>query len=59
MIHGFLPLMLLAFMLGVAAGIIRERSGSTIPTIVVHVVHNILMVAFSYATTGWSARFPP
>lgn len=58
-IHGFPPILPLAIMLGVALGWIRERSGSTIPTIVGHVVHNALMVTFAYATTGWSAHLPP
>jgi membrane protease YdiL (CAAX protease family) len=58
-IHGFPPIFPLAFILGVALGWVRERSGSTVPTIVGHVVHNALLVAFAYATTGWSAHLPP
>jgi membrane protease YdiL (CAAX protease family) len=58
LIHGFPQILPLAFALGVAAGWVRERSGSTIPTIVAHVVNNVLMVGFSYWSTGWSARLP-
>jgi membrane protease YdiL (CAAX protease family) len=57
-IHGYPPLILLAFVLGLASGWVRERSGSVVPTLVLHVFHNIAMVAFSYATTGWAARLP-
>jgi membrane protease YdiL (CAAX protease family) len=57
-IHGYPALLLLGFAGGVAAGWVRERSASVMPTIVAHVVHNILLVTFSYATTGWTARLP-
>jgi membrane protease YdiL (CAAX protease family) len=57
-IHGFPAILPLAFALGIAFGWVRERSGSTVPTIVVHAVHNVLMLAASYLLTGWSARLP-
>jgi CAAX protease family protein len=59
LIHGYPPLVLLGFVGGVAAGWVRERSESVVPTVVAHVVHNILMVVFSYVATGWTARLPP
>ena len=58
-IHMYPPLFPLAFTIGVAFGWIRERSHSTAPTIVAHVVHNVLLVAFAYATVGWGAHLPP
>jgi membrane protease YdiL (CAAX protease family) len=58
LIHGYPPLMLLAFVLGLVSGWVRERSGSVIPTVFAHVSHNVAMVAFAYATTGWTARLP-
>ena len=58
LIHGYPPLILLGFILGLASGWVRECSGSVVPTVVLHVFHNIVMVAFSYAATGWTARLP-
>jgi membrane protease YdiL (CAAX protease family) len=58
-IHAYPAILPLTFAIGVAFGWIRERSGSVAPTIVVHVVHNVLLVAFAYATVGWGARLPP
>ncbi len=58
-IHAYPPILPLAFATGVALGWIRERSGSVAPTIVIHVVHNVLLVTFAYATVGWGARLPP
>jgi membrane protease YdiL (CAAX protease family) len=57
-IHGFPPILPIAFALGVAWGWIRERSGSTIPTLVAHVIHNVVLVAIAYATSSWMARLP-
>jgi len=45
--------------MGIGFGWIRERSGSTVPAIIVHALHNALMIALSYALTGWTARLPP
>ena len=58
-IHAYPAILPLAFVTGVALGWIRERSGSVAPTIVVHFVHNVLLVTFAYATVGWGARLPP
>ena len=58
-IHAFPPILPLAFAIGIGFGWIRERSGSTVPLIIVHALHNALMVALSYALTGWTARLPP
>ena len=38
-IHGFPAILPLAFILGLGFGWVRERSGSTVPTVVVHAVH--------------------
>jgi membrane protease YdiL (CAAX protease family) len=58
LIHGFPAVLPLAFALGVCLGWVRERSGSIVPTVIVHAVHNFGLVAVSYALTGWSARLP-
>ncbi len=58
-IHVYPPIFPLAFATGVALGWIRERSSSTAPAIVAHVVHNVLLVVFAYATAGWGAHLPP
>jgi len=57
-IHSFPPILPLAFAIGIGFGWIRERSGSTVPLIIVHALHNALMIALSYALTGWTARLP-
>jgi hypothetical protein len=57
-IHSFPPILPLAFALGVGFGWLRERCGSTVPLIIVHGLHNALMIALSYALTGWTARLP-
>jgi membrane protease YdiL (CAAX protease family) len=58
-IHGFPPILPLAFAIGIGFGWIRERSGSTVPAIIVHALNNALMIALSYSLTGWTARLPP
>ena len=57
-IHGFPAILPLAFILGLGFGWVRERSGSTVPTIIVHAVHNAALIAWSYYATGWTARLP-
>jgi membrane protease YdiL (CAAX protease family) len=57
-IHMYPPLLPLGFATGVVFGWIRERSNSIVPAIVAHVAHNVLMVAYAYATVGWGARLP-
>jgi membrane protease YdiL (CAAX protease family) len=39
-IHGFPAILPLAFILGLGFGWVRERSGSALPTVIVHAVHN-------------------
>ena len=51
----FIPL---AVIVGVAAGWIREKTGSTVVPIVMHVVQNIVVVLVSLLVTGWDARLP-
>jgi len=58
-IHVYQPLLPLTFAIGVALGWSRERSDSTAPTILAHVVHNVSMVVFAYVTAGWGAHLPP
>jgi len=58
LIHGFPLIWPLAFVMGIGFGWIRERSGSTVPTITVHALHNAALIAISYATTSWTATLP-
>jgi hypothetical protein len=58
LIHGFPPIVPLAFVMGLGFGWVRERTGSTMPTIAVHAIHNAVLIAISYALTGWTARLP-
>ena len=46
----FIPL---AVVVGIAAGYIRERTGSVVPTLVVHAFQNAVIVAASLLATGW------
>ena len=57
-IHIYPPLLPLGFAIGVVFGWIRERSHSIAPTVVAHVAHNVLLVAYAHATAGWGARLP-
>ena len=57
-IHGFPAILPLGFAIGVGFGWVRERSGSTVPTIVVHAVHNAVMIVWAYQQTEWTARLP-
>lgn len=58
-IHMFPAVMPLAFLLGLGFGWIRERSGSTIPVIIVHGLHNAVLIGWAYLAGGWTARLPP
>jgi membrane protease YdiL (CAAX protease family) len=58
MIHGYPPLMALAFVLGLGFGVVRELSGSSLPLIIVHVANNVLLSVLSLEATGWTARLP-
>ena len=57
-IHGFPAILPLAFILGLGLGWVRERSGSTVPAVIVHVVNNAVLIGWSYYATGWTARLP-
>jgi membrane protease YdiL (CAAX protease family) len=57
-IHGYPALIPLAFVIGLGLGAVRERSGSTVPGVIAHVVNNVALTALSYALTGWTARLP-
>jgi len=57
-IHGFPAILPLAFILGLGFGWVRERSGSTVPTVIVHAVHNVALIGWAYYATGWTARLP-
>jgi hypothetical protein len=57
-VHGFPAILPLAFIMGLGFGWVRERSGSTVPTVIVHAVHNAALIALSYYASGWTARLP-
>ena len=57
-IHGFPAILPLAFILGLGFGWVRERSGSTVPTVIVHTVHNAALIGWAYYASGWTARLP-
>ena len=57
-IHGFPAILPLAFIMGLGFGWVRERSGSTVPTVMVHAVHNAALIGWAYYATGWTARLP-
>ena len=45
-----LPLLLpVTFLFGIAAGWVRERTGSTLPFFAIHILNNVLMLAVAYA----------
>ena len=51
----FIPL---AVVVGVAAGWIREKTGSTVVPILMHAVQNVAVVLASLLVTGWEATLP-
>ena len=51
----FIPL---AAVVGVAAGWLRERTGSTVVPIVMHALQNLVVVVVSLLATGWDATLP-
>jgi membrane protease YdiL (CAAX protease family) len=57
-IHGFPAILPLAFIMGLGFGWVRERSGSTVPTVIVHAIHNAALIGWAYYATGWTARLP-
>jgi CAAX protease family protein len=50
----FMPsvIMPVAFVLGLALGWVRERTGSTLPGIVFHIAQNIVITTGAYALSG-------
>ncbi len=54
-IPAFIPL---AVIVGIAAGWIRETTGSTVVLIVMHGVQNVVVVVVSLVVTGWDAALP-
>lgn len=55
LIHQAPAMMPLALLVGVAAGVIREWTGSVTVPIVLHAIQNVAIVALSYLATGWQA----
>lgn len=51
----FIPL---AIIVGFAAGWLREKTGSTVVPILMHVVQNVVFVVVSLLVTGWDATLP-
>jgi membrane protease YdiL (CAAX protease family) len=58
-IHGFPAILPLAFVIGLGFGWVRERSGSIVPTLIVHALNNAVLIVWAYYATGWTARLPP
>jgi membrane protease YdiL (CAAX protease family) len=52
-IHGSPTFLPLAFVVGIAAGWLRERTGSVVVTMAAHSLQSLLVVALSLALTGW------
>ena len=57
-IHQIPIMMPLAFIVGLAAGWVRETSGSVVPVIIAHGVQNAFLVALSWFVSGWTAPLP-
>jgi hypothetical protein len=51
--HPLLLLWPVAFLFGLGAGWVRERSQSVTPFLVMHVLNSIAMIAAAYFITGW------
>lgn len=58
LIHQVPVVLPLAFVVGIAAGWLRERTGSTIPLIVAHALTNIIITLAALILTGWTAPLP-
>jgi membrane protease YdiL (CAAX protease family) len=43
----------LTFLFGVGAGWVRERTGSTTPFLVMHVLNSVAMITVAYLVSGW------
>jgi hypothetical protein len=44
-----------AFVFGLGAGWIRERTGSTTPFLLMHVLNNVALITGAYLVAGWNA----
>jgi hypothetical protein len=53
MYHPLIVLWPLAFLFGLAAGWVRERTQSVTPFLVMHVLNSILMIVAAYFISGW------
>ena len=53
-IHMMPALLPLTFIFGLGFGWIRERTGSTTPAFVMHVVNNVALIAGAYLVAGWN-----
>lgn len=51
----FIPL---ATLVGVAAAWVREKTGSTVVPVAIHVAQNVVVVLVSLLVTGWDATLP-
>jgi hypothetical protein len=54
-IHMMPVLLPLTFVLGLGAGWIRERTGSTTPFLIIHVLSNVALITGAYLVAGWNA----
>lgn len=54
-IHQMPAMLPLAALVGIAAGVIRERTGSATIPMLIHALQNITIVALSFLATGWDA----
>lgn len=57
-IHQILIMMPLAFVVGLGAGWVREKTGSVVPVIIAHTFQNALLVVISWLVTRWAAPLP-
>lgn len=57
LIHQAPAMLPLALLVGLAAGVIREKTDSTTMPIVLHAAQNVAIVVLSYFVTGWQASF--
>lgn len=51
--HPLVPLWPLAFLFGLGAGWLRERTQSLTPFLIMHVLNSVVMIAAAYLITGW------
>ncbi len=58
LVHGFLQQQLMACLVGVVIGYVAVQTGSILPCIIFHVLHNTLMLASSQITSELLARRP-